>query len=100
MKINKKKKLKRYKKRIEWREYLKKVSITFGKGLIGYNKSIEEVNFLNEENEAFLIRPSRYIKMKRVEKDEKILAQMYNLGVSDMQEKIEELKKYLKEKND
>lgn len=43
MKINKKKKLKRYKKRIEWREYLKKVSITFGKGLIGYNKSIEEV---------------------------------------------------------
>lgn len=43
MKINKKNKLKRYKKRIEWREYLKKVSITFGKGLIGYNKSIEEV---------------------------------------------------------
>ena len=65
-----------------------------------YNKSIEEVNFLNEENEAFLIRPSRYIKMKRVEKDEKVLAQMYNLGVSDMQEKIEDLKKYLKEKND
>ena len=38
--------------------------------------------------------------MKRVEKDEKVLAQMYNLGVSDMQEKIEDLKKYLKEKND
>ena len=48
MKINKKKKLKRYKKRIEWREYLKKVSITFGKGLIGYNKSIEEVMTLLE----------------------------------------------------
>ena len=43
MKINKKNKLKRYKNRIERREYLKKVSITFGKGLIGYNKSIEEV---------------------------------------------------------
>lgn len=42
MKINKKKKLKRYKNRIEWREYLKKVSIIFGKGLIGYNRSIEE----------------------------------------------------------
>jgi len=37
----------------------------------------------------------RYIKIKRVEKDEKILNEMYNLGVNDTKDKIIELKKYL-----
>ena len=59
MKINKKKKLKRYKNRMEWREYLKKVSITFGKGLIGYNKSIEEVMPLFERTITGQTEPIR-----------------------------------------
>ena len=61
-----------------------------------YNNSVEEVNYLNEEKEVFLIRPSEYIKIKRVEKDEKVLTQMYNLGVNDTKNKLNDLKTYLK----
>lgn len=61
-----------------------------------YNNSVEEVNYLNEEKEVFLIRPSEYIKIKRVEKDEKVLTQMYNLGVNDTKNKLNGLKTYLK----
>ena len=60
-----------------------------------YNNSVEEVNYLNEEKEVFLIRPSEYIKIKRVEKDEKVLTQMYNLGVNDTKNKLNDLKTYL-----
>lgn len=61
-----------------------------------YNNSVEEVNYLNKEKEVFLIRPSEYIKIKRVEKDEKVLTQMYNLGVNDTKNKLNDLKTYLK----
>jgi predicted patatin/cPLA2 family phospholipase len=61
-----------------------------------YNDSIDEIEFLKEENDAFLIRPSKYIKIKRVEKNEEVLTQMYNLGVSDATTSINELKEYLK----
>lgn len=61
-----------------------------------YNKAVDEVNFLNEEKDVFLIRPSKYIKVKRVEKDKEVLTQMYNLGIDDMNNKIKDLKEYLK----
>lgn len=60
-----------------------------------YNKSVDEVNFLSDEKEIFLIRPSKLIKMKRVEKDEKVLDEMYHLGVNDANSKMQELKTYL-----
>lgn len=61
-----------------------------------YNKAVDEVNFLKDEGEIFLIRPSEYVKIKRVEKDEKVLTKMYNLGVSDATNLLKNLKDYLR----
>lgn len=62
-----------------------------------YNDSLDEVEFLEEEKELILIRPSKYIKIKRVEKNKDKLQEMYDLGVEDAQNKLKEIKKYLKE---
>lgn len=80
--------------KVVYKEYPKLIE-TMSKRYKIYNKSVDEVEFLNNEGEIFLIRPSKYIKIKRVEKDEKILNEMYNLGIYDAKEKIVDLKKYL-----
>lgn len=61
-----------------------------------YNKSVDEVELLSKTRDVFLIRPSRHIKIKRIEKNEKVLKEMYELGVNDTKEKLTELKEYLK----
>lgn len=61
-----------------------------------YNKSVDEVELLSKTRDVFLIRPSKHIKIKRIEKNEKILKEMYELGVNDTKEKLTELKEYLK----
>ncbi len=62
-----------------------------------YNNSVRDVEFLTNTGDVFLLRPSKYIKIKRIEKDEKVLKEMYDLGVNDIKDKLEELKKYLKD---
>lgn len=61
-----------------------------------YNDSVEEIIKLeNDENgkkEIFVIRPSKTIKMRRIEKDENKLQEMYDLGRKDAEAKLEELK--------
>ena len=61
-----------------------------------YNKSVDEVELLSKTRDVFLIRPSKYIKIKRIEKNKKVLKEMYELGVNDTKEKLTELKEYLK----
>ena len=61
-----------------------------------YNKSVDEVELLSKTRDVFLIRPSKHIKIKRIEKNEKVLKEMYELGVNDTKEKLTELKEYLK----
>lgn len=80
--------------KVKYKDYPKLID-TMEKRYKVYNKAVDEVEFLNDEEDVFLIRPSRHIKIKRVEKDEKILNEMYNLGVNDTKDKIIELKKYL-----
>lgn len=63
-----------------------------------YNDSLDEIEFLEEEKSIVVIRPSMLVNIKRVEKNKEKLQQMYNLGVSDTRNKLEEIKKYLKEK--
>lgn len=81
--------------KIVYKEYPNLVD-TMSKRYKVYNRAITEVEFLHDNGEVFLIRPSEYINIKRVEKDEKILTQMYNLGVNDTNNVISELKSYLK----
>ncbi len=62
-----------------------------------YNNSLDEVEYLESEGKIIVIRPSRLVKIKRIEKNIEKLQEMYDLGVSDAKEKIEDIKKYLKE---
>ena len=50
---------------------------------------------MENKKEIFVIRPSKHINIKRVEKDETKLQEMYDLGVQDCKNKIKDLKKYL-----
>lgn len=61
-----------------------------------YNKTIEDLQKYEENNEIFIIRPSKKIKMKRIEKNTKKLDEMYNLGINDAKSNLKELKLYLK----
>ena len=63
-----------------------------------YNKQVEEILRLEKDNKIFCIRPSKGIKIGRMEKDERTILKQYNLGREDYSNIREELKKYLKKK--
>ncbi|MBO5477464.1 MAG: patatin family protein [Clostridia bacterium] len=60
-----------------------------------YNEQVEKILELEKENKIFVIRPSRLVDIKRVEKDVKKLQQMYDLGIEDANDSINKLKEYL-----
>ena len=62
-----------------------------------YNEQVEEILKLEEDNKVFCIRPSRGIKIKRLETNEAIILKQYNLGKKDYLDNKKDLKKYLKE---
>lgn len=61
-----------------------------------YNSSVEKVIDLENKKEIFVIRPSKMLKIKRIEKDINKLQEMYDLGVDDCKRNLEELIMYLK----
>ena len=61
-----------------------------------YNTSVEKVIDLENKKEIFVIRPSKTLDIKRIERDENKLQEMYDLGIEDCKNKLEELKEYLK----
>ncbi len=63
-----------------------------------YNKTVEEIIKLEKEEKVFVIRPSKKIPIKRVEKNPDRIKEQYNLGREDFQMKKEKLKEYLQKK--
>lgn len=61
-----------------------------------YNDTVEHIIDMESKKEIFVIRPSRTVNIKRVERDENKLQEMYDLGVSDCTACIEALKQYLR----
>lgn len=61
-----------------------------------YNDTLDKIVEMEKNNEIFVIRPSREIKIKRIEKDGERLQEMYDLGIDDGKKNIKQLKKYLK----
>ena len=57
------------------------------------NKVLEK---LEEEGKIFVFRPSRKVKMSRIEKDEDKLQEMYELGIKDGNDKLNSLIEFLK----
>lgn len=60
-----------------------------------YNECIEKIIDMESKQKIFVIRPSRTVKIKRMEKNINKLQEMYDLGIEDGKNMMEELKKYL-----
>ena len=54
---------------------------------------LDYIEQLEKEGKIFVFRPSRKVKMSRVEKDPEKLQEMYDLGISDATESIKKLNK-------
>ena len=53
-------------------------------------------NLIKEDKQQiFVIRPSRDLHIKRIERDENKLQEMYDLGIQDCKKNLEKLNKYL-----
>ena len=51
---------------------------------------------MENRKEIFVIRPSRLVEIKRIEKDENKLQEMYDLGIEDAKNILEGLKEFIK----
>lgn len=60
-----------------------------------YNETVEKIIDMENKKEIFVIRPTRLVKVKRIEKDPNKLQEMYDLGIEDAQKCLENLKKYI-----
>ncbi len=61
-----------------------------------YNKTIDLIEKYESENKIIVLRPSKLIKMKRIEKDKNKLQNMYDLGISDSRNKLDTIIEYIK----
>ena len=64
-----------------------------------YNETKEYIEQLEKEKKVFVIRPSKTIPIKRLEKNKDIVLEMYELGKQDFKEKQKELQDYLNKYN-
>ena len=64
-----------------------------------YNETTDLIEQYESENKIVVLRPSKLIKMQRVEKDTDKLQAIHNLGVSDCMKKLDKIKEYSKNAN-
>ncbi|MGX7112741.1 patatin-like phospholipase family protein [Gemella cuniculi] len=62
-----------------------------------YNSTVEKIIELEKQKKFFVIRPSQKIMIKRLEKDEKKLQEVYDLGTKDAKMIMQDLKEYLED---
>lgn len=62
---------------------------------IMYNKTLKYIEKLEAEGKVVVIRPTREVKIGRLEKDKEKLTNLYHLGYKDAKEKYQELVDYL-----
>ena len=60
-----------------------------------YNQSVEEIIQQEQAGEIFVIRPSKTLAIKRIEKDLNKVQAMYDLGIADAHSQLANLKAYL-----
>jgi len=61
-----------------------------------YNDTVEKIIDLENKKEIFVIRPSRKIDIRIIERNKDKLQEIYDLGVSDCKKRLIDLEKYLK----
>ena len=60
-----------------------------------YNEQVEKIIKLENEKKIFVIRPSKLVDIKRIEKDSNKIQEMYDLGREDSEKLLQELNEYL-----
>ncbi len=63
-----------------------------------YNKQIAFIEELEKKGKIIVVRPSKRIKLGRIEKDTERLQAIYDLGINDCKNLIETIKMYLYQK--
>ena len=63
-----------------------------------YNETVEKIIDMENKKEIFVIRPSRFVNIKKIEKDPEKLQEMYDLGLEDGKNSLEKLKEYINAK--
>jgi len=61
-----------------------------------YNSLIEEINLMEKNNHIFVIRPSRELNIRTLEKDARKLFELYMLGRDDTRDLLTNMKKFIK----
>lgn len=90
----KKKELSRLTK-LYYRKYPKLVNAILNRYNM-YNNQLDEVLNLEQNGDIIVLRPSKKVKINRIEKDKNKIQEMYDLGVNDAIENLDKIKKYLK----
>ena len=62
-----------------------------------YNACVEKIIEMEKRGDVFVIRPSRLVKVKHIERDTEKLQAIYDLGAADCAEKLDALRQYLGE---
>ena len=60
-----------------------------------YNATLDLIDKLEKEGEVFVMRPSRKIAIKRLERDPKRILEMYELGREDAKKRLDEMRHFL-----
>ena len=61
-----------------------------------YNAIVNKILIDEKNNDVFVIRPSKQINIKTIERNNKVLKSIYDLGIKDANNSIDKLKKYIK----
>ena len=88
------KKTNRFFPRIYYRKYPKFVR-TINDRYKKYNEELEKVLELEKKGIIFVIRPSKLVKIKRIEKNSEKLQEMYDLGKNDTLKLLDKIKKFI-----
>ncbi|WP_032092692.1 DUF6363 domain-containing protein [Necropsobacter rosorum] len=60
-----------------------------------YNRQVEEIIRLQQQNRIFVIRPSQALSIGRIERNPDKIQAMYDLGITDATRELENLKRYV-----
>lgn len=61
-----------------------------------YNRCMERIKAAEKENEIFVLRPTKRVKIKRTETDPQKMQTMYELGIRDANDALDRLISYMK----
>lgn len=62
---------------------------------LNYNSTLDYIDEMVDQDKILRIRPSRYVKISRMEPNVEIVKQMYELGREDATHALEDIKKFL-----